>query len=196
MRTRKICLVLFGQETVPHISRSEMWEGCRTAVGEPEVTTGVLNTFQPDRQGCSASSLPHLAESARYGAPTVSSSPPVEYFSTERSGVEGSAVRPAALSILPRKGSRSNESPIKTPTPNPISQCGSQHSFVQQNQPKRIDPRESTNQLIWTALAENSPGCRSWVHPNVNDSVCAALLGPSRMLFLNATSLNRKSAGV
>jgi hypothetical protein len=45
---------------VPHISRSEMWEGCRTAVGQPEVTTAVLNTFQPGRQGCSASSLPHL----------------------------------------------------------------------------------------------------------------------------------------
>ena len=50
-RTRKLW--------VPHISRSEMWEGCRAAVGQPEET--VLNTFQPDRHGCSGSSLPHLA---------------------------------------------------------------------------------------------------------------------------------------
>src|ERR1700761_2658874 len=33
------------------------------------------------------------AESARYGAPTVFSSPPVECFSTERSAVEGPAVQ-------------------------------------------------------------------------------------------------------
>ena len=52
-RTRKLW--------VPHISRSEMWEGCRTAVGESEETTGGLNPFQPDRHGCSGSSLPHLA---------------------------------------------------------------------------------------------------------------------------------------
>ena len=46
---------------VPHISQSEMWEGYRTAVGSPDETAGVLNTFQPDRQGRSGSSLPHLA---------------------------------------------------------------------------------------------------------------------------------------
>ena len=61
-RTRKLW--------VPHISRSEMWEGCRTAVGSPEQTAGVLNTLQPDRQGCSASSLPHLA-SRDMGHPQV-----------------------------------------------------------------------------------------------------------------------------
>ena len=53
MRTRELW--------VPHISRSEMWEGCRTAFVEPEQKAGVLNAFRPDRHGCAGSSLPHLA---------------------------------------------------------------------------------------------------------------------------------------
>jgi hypothetical protein len=59
----------------------------------------------------------------------------------ERSVVEGSAVRPAALSNPSRRGSRSNESLIKPLPPTRFSNAGSQHSFVQQNQPHRIDQR-------------------------------------------------------
>ena len=66
MRTRKLW--------VPHISRSEMWEGCRTAVGEPEETAGVLNPFRPDSHGCAGSSLPQFAAG--------------RCLSTERSAVE------------------------------------------------------------------------------------------------------------
>jgi hypothetical protein len=47
-------------------------------------------------------------------------------------------VRPAALSN-PSPQSQSNKSPIKSRPPNPISHAGPQHSFVQQNQPHRID---------------------------------------------------------
>jgi hypothetical protein len=59
--------------------------------------------------------------------------------------VEGSAVRPAALSNPSQQGFRSNEFPIKPPPPTRFRNAGGQHSFVQQNPPHRIDQPANLN---------------------------------------------------
>jgi hypothetical protein len=66
---------------------------------------------------------------------------------------EGSVVRPAALSNPSWQGPGRTDTQPKSLPSTRFRNAGSQHSFVQQ-----INPTESTFQLIWTALAESSPG--------------------------------------
>ena len=66
--------------------------------------------------------------------------------------VEGSAVRPAAFSNPSRQGPRSNESQIK-----PLPPTRSRKAAGNTRLSNKINPTESTNQPIWTALHPHGP---------------------------------------
>jgi hypothetical protein len=65
-------------------------------------------------------------------------------------------VRPAALSNPSREGSRSNGFPIKPLPPTRFRKAGGNIRLA-----NRINPTESTNQLIWTALIFHRPRTRN-----------------------------------